>query len=78
MVRRQQLHINKQQGRRESSNREKKLASHILLENAFESKLITDIWRVDYLQGHNGKPTCNPWVLCLFFKEDICTYTAHA
>ena len=25
MVRRQQLHINKQQGRRESSNREKKI-----------------------------------------------------
>ena len=28
----------------------KKLARHILLENAFEIKLITDIWRVDYLK----------------------------
>ena len=54
---------------------EKKVAHHLLIENAYENNLITDIAEVDYTEGHLRRTDL--WELdgIPMFIDDIYVYT---
>ncbi|MEW8689132.1 MAG: hypothetical protein AB2556_25200, partial [Candidatus Thiodiazotropha sp.] len=53
---------------------EKSLATHLLLENAYESNLLPDISRVDYLAGHKERTHLQPLEGLPVFVDDIYVY----
>ncbi|MEW8580964.1 MAG: hypothetical protein AB2570_04580, partial [Candidatus Thiodiazotropha endolucinida] len=53
---------------------EKSVATHLLLENAFESNLVPDISEVDYLEGHSGRTRLQPLEGLPTFVDDVYVY----
>ncbi|MEW8615738.1 MAG: hypothetical protein AB2610_21485 [Candidatus Thiodiazotropha sp.] len=53
---------------------EKSVATPLLLENAFESKLVPDIPEVDYLEGHSGRTRLRPLEGLPYFVHDMYVY----
>ena len=49
----------------------KSVATHLLLENAYESNLLSDISKVDYLAGNLGRTNLRPLVGLPPFVDDI-------
>ena len=50
---------------------EKSIATHILLENAFESNLLSDISKVDYLANNKGRTHLRPLEGLSTFVDDV-------
>ena len=50
---------------------EKSVASHLLLENAYESNQLPDIFKVDYLEGHLGHTHLRPLDGLPAFVDDV-------
>ena len=50
---------------------EKAVSAHLLLENAHESNLVSDISKVDYLAGNLGARTCAPLPGLPTFVDDV-------
>jgi hypothetical protein len=50
---------------------EKAVATHLLLENAYESNLVPDIAKVDYLAGHQGRTHLRPLEGLPVFVDDL-------
>ena len=53
---------------------EKNVATHLLLENAYESNLLSDISKVDYLAGNLGRTNLRPLEGLPAFVDDIFVY----
>lgn len=52
----------------------KRVAEHLLLENAYESNLLPDISRVDYLEGNLGRTNLRPLEGLPPFIDDLYTF----
>ena len=53
---------------------EKNVATHLLLENAYDSNLLSDISKVDYLAGNLGQTNLHPLEGLPAFVDDIFVY----
>ena len=52
----------------------KYIAPHILLENAYESNLVSDVSKVDYLEGNLGRTDLQPLLGLPTFVDDLYVY----